>query len=58
MVEGLARRIKGEAGYAMKVIGTGGSVSLIAEHTKLLHVVDKDLLLDGLRLIRDRRHPA
>ena len=58
MVEGLLRRIKGEAGYAMKVIGTGGSVSLIAEHLKVLHVVDEDLLLDGLRLISKQRQPA
>ena len=58
MVEGLLRRIKGEAGYAMRVIGTGGSVSLIAAHTKVLHVVDEDLLLDGLRLISKRRQAA
>lgn len=58
MVEGLLRRIKGEAGYAMKVIGTGGSVSLIAEHIKVLHVVDEDLLLDGLRLISEQGQPG
>jgi type III pantothenate kinase len=58
MVDGLLRRIKGEAGYAMRVIGTGGSVSLISGHTKVLHVVDEDLLLDGLRLISQRRQPA
>jgi len=58
MVEGLLRRIKGEAGYAMRVIGTGGSVSLVAAHTKVLHVCYEDLLLDGLRLISERRQPA
>ena len=58
MVEGLVKRIKDEVGGHPKVIGTGGSVSLISDNTSLLDVVDETLLLEGLRLIYNRRHPV
>ena len=58
MVKGLVARIKDEIGGQPKVIATGGTVSLIADNTGLLDVVDENLLLDGLRLIYNRLHPA
>jgi type III pantothenate kinase len=51
MVEGLAARFKKELGAAMKVIGTGGLVELIAAQTTVIDAIDPWLTLDGLRLI-------
>lgn len=38
----------------VKVIATGGLSTLIASETEYIHVVDKMLTLDGLRIIYDR----
>jgi type III pantothenate kinase len=54
LVEGLVNRIKadmGEMGRSAKVIATGGLARLIAEHTDCVDIIDRDLTLDGLRLI-------
>ena len=58
MVEGIIARFKNEIGGDPKVIATGGFAFLIAENTTLIHTVDEDLLLDGLRLLHERIHPA
>jgi type III pantothenate kinase len=51
LIEGIVRRIKEEFGSPMKVIATGGNAALIAEETKLIDVVEPDLILIGLRVI-------
>lgn len=50
LVEGLVTRIKAELGPA-RVIGTGGAIGLIAPETEAIDVVDRELTLEGLRLL-------
>ena len=58
MAEGIIARFKSEIGDNPKVIATGGFASLIAANTDSINIVDEDLLLDGLRLLHERIHPA
>jgi type III pantothenate kinase len=54
LVEGMVNRLKadmGEMGRSAKVIATGGLARLIAEHTECVDIIDRDLTLDGLRMI-------
>ena len=51
LVEGMVTRFRAELGPAMKVIGTGGLVDIIARETKVIDVVAPWLTLDGLRLV-------
>lgn len=56
-MEHLIRRTKAEMGYPeeeIKVIATGGLARLVADNMSLINVVDKQLILDGLRLIYRR----
>jgi type III pantothenate kinase len=48
LIEGIGTRIADELGGTPTFIGTGGLISIIAEHTKLLAHVDPDLTLKGL----------
>jgi type III pantothenate kinase len=48
LIEGIGERIADELGARPTFIGTGGLISIIAEHTKLLAHVDPDLTLKGL----------
>jgi type III pantothenate kinase len=50
LVEGLIERIRAELGPC-KVIGTGGAIGVVAEETRAIDVVDRQLTLDGLRLL-------
>jgi len=50
LVEGMITRIKAELGPC-KVVGTGGLIGVIAPETSLVDVVDRQLTLDGLRLL-------
>jgi type III pantothenate kinase len=50
LVEGMIARIKAELGPC-KVVGTGGLIGVIAPETSLVEVVDRQLTLDGLRLL-------
>ncbi len=55
LVEELLTRVKKESGrHDTKVIATGGFATLVAENTTQIDIVDKDLLLDGLRILHDR----
>ncbi|MEO7539907.1 MAG: type III pantothenate kinase [Pyrinomonadaceae bacterium] len=58
MVEGIISRLRDEAEDDLVVIATGGAAPFIAKSTSVLGIVDEDLLLDGLRLIHERDHPA
>ena len=51
LVEGLVARFQRELGGGAKVVATGGLSRLIAADTKVIDVVDYDLVLTGLRLL-------
>ena len=51
MVEGLVRRITDELGGNAVCVATGGLADVIAPETPLIHHVDADLTLHGLRLV-------
>ena len=51
LVEGMVARFRLELGPTMRVIGTGGLASVIAQETRVLEIVDPWLTLKGLRLI-------
>ena len=48
LIEGIGKRIADELGTAPTFIGTGGLISIVAEHTPLIQHVDPDLTLKGL----------
>jgi len=51
MVDSLVKKIKKKFKYKLKVIGTGGGIDLILPYTSQIDLIDKDLVLKGLRLI-------
>ncbi|MGE0493738.1 MAG: type III pantothenate kinase [Vulcanimicrobiota bacterium] len=51
LVEGMVARFAGELGPDMQVIATGGLAEIVARETKVIHVVDPWLTLEGLRII-------
>ncbi len=52
LVEGMVARLRDELGEpGARVIATGGRAALIAPHTKVIDVVDSELILHGLRVI-------
>ena len=50
LIEGVTRRILDELGEAT-VVATGGLAGAFAAHTKLIHHVEPDLTLHGLRIL-------
>ena len=54
----MVERFKQELGQDARVIGTGGSIGVVARETDVFHAINPDLTLVGLRLIynmnRDR----
>ena len=55
-MEYLVRLAKEELGAEdCKVIATGGLARMVADNTPVIDVVDRDLVLDGLRLIYERK---
>jgi type III pantothenate kinase len=54
MVEGLVRRMTDELGGSAVCVATGGLADVIAPETSLIHHVDPDLTLHGLRLVWER----
>jgi type III pantothenate kinase len=54
LVDGMVERLEAELGFKSQVIATGGLSSLIAKHSKRVQGIDKDLTLDGLRILHDR----
>ena len=57
LVEGIVNRIQNELDEKAKVIATGGNASLIANETKVINLVNPDLVLEGLRLIYELNRP-
>lgn len=53
LVEGLIQRIRRELPGDPCVIGTGGLVDVVAEHTDIFDAVDRELTLHGLRILAD-----
>ena len=51
MVEGMVDRFRQELGKDMKVIGTGGHINKIRNHTDAIQEVQPWLTLEGLRII-------
>ena len=51
IVEGLVSRFREQLGEDMKVVGTGGHIQKISDHTQVIDHVDPWLTLNGLRLI-------
>ena len=52
LVEGMVARMRDELGEpAMRVIATGGLARMLAPQTRVIHAVEPDLILHGLRLI-------
>jgi type III pantothenate kinase len=51
LIQGMVRRIKAEIGEDAWVIATGGYATLIGQLTNVFDHVDRNLTLDGLRLI-------
>jgi type III pantothenate kinase len=54
MVEGLVRRMDAELGGHSISVATGGLAAVIAPETPLIHHVDADLTLHGLRIVWER----
>jgi type III pantothenate kinase len=54
MVEGLVRRMSQELGGDAICVATGGLADVIAPETALIHHVDPDLTLRGLRIVWER----
>jgi type III pantothenate kinase len=55
LVDGIISRIVDEMSEKPTVIATGGLVKLIAESSKMLGIVDENLMLDALRMIHSTR---
>lgn len=51
LVEGLVRRIQAELDRPATVIATGGMAEVIAEETNVIHRVEPNLTLEGLRFV-------
>ena len=51
VVEAIVARIKKELGENVKVVATSDDAEIIAEQTKIIDVINPDLVLIGLRLI-------
>ena len=54
MVEGLVRRVREELGGQAFCVATGGLAEVIAPETDVVDAVDRDLTLQGLRIVWER----
>ena len=54
LVDGMVRRVSKELGGDPTVIGTGGLIDIIAEHSSTIQHVDHLLTLKGLKLIHEK----
>lgn len=56
MIDGLVKRFEAELGSKATVIITGGLGSVIAKHCETEAIIDKNLLIDGLRMIYEKNN--
>lgn len=56
MIDGLVKRFEKELGERASVVVTGGLGAVIAAYCETQVTVDRDLLLDGLRIIYDKNN--
>ncbi len=54
--EYLVRKLKGEAGFDMKTVATGGLSGIFRGNTDCIDVFDSDLTLNGINYIYSRNH--
>jgi type III pantothenate kinase len=54
MVEGLVRRVREELGGHAFCVATGGLAEVIAPETDVVDAIDRDLTLQGLRIVWER----
>jgi type III pantothenate kinase len=54
MVEGLVHRLRAELGGTVYCVATGGLAEIISPETDVVDVVDRDLTLEGLRILWER----
>jgi type III pantothenate kinase len=54
MVEGLVHRLRAELGGKAFCVATGGLAEVIAPETDVVDAVDRDLTLQGLRMVWER----
>lgn len=54
LVTGLVERMKREAGFSCRVIGTGPLFHVLAPHLKCIDEVHETLTIEGLQLVADR----
>lgn len=55
LVEGIIKKMIAESGEMPQTIATGGFSALIAENLQIIEIVDENLLLEGLRLIYQKK---
>jgi type III pantothenate kinase len=55
LVDGIVERMVAELGEPAKVVATGGFAEFIAEGLQKIEVVNENLMLEGLRLIYEKR---
>ena len=58
LVEGIVERMRREMGGHATCVATGGLAEMIAHDTPAIDIVDRDLTLQGLRLIWERNQGA
>jgi len=54
LVEGLVHRLRAELGGSAYCVATGGLAEVISPETDVVDVVDRDLTLQGLRILWER----
>ena len=57
LVEGIIKRLKDEIVGDPRVIATGGLSSIIGRQSNVIDILDRDITLQGLRIIHDLNQP-
>jgi type III pantothenate kinase len=54
LVDGIIKRMLAELNQPAQVVSTGGFAEFIAEESEYIEIIDKHLMLEGLRLINEK----
>lgn len=57
MIDGIVERIQEELGPETHTVATGGQGQVLVNASRIVKIYDRDLTLDGLRMIWERQHP-